>query len=54
MAVLVGVTVFFVIIALTLVFGAVSKVEDRRARLEGRPTKNQRPPMQGDVPVHNT
>jgi hypothetical protein len=54
MAVLVGVTVFFLIIALTLVFGAVSKVGDRRTLLEGRPTKNQRPPMRGDVPAHNT
>ena len=54
MAVLWGVAIFFVIITLTLVLGAVSKVADRRALVEGRPTKDQRPPMRGDVPVHNT
>ncbi len=54
MAVLVGVAIFFFIITLTLVLGAVSKVADKRALVEGRPTKDQRPPMPGDVPVHNT
>jgi len=54
MAVLWGVAIFFFIITLTLVLGAVSKVADRRALVEGRATKGQRRPMQGDVPVHNT
>jgi len=54
MAVLWGVAIFFFIITLTLVLGAVSKVADKRVMLEGRATKDQRPPMQGDVPVHNT
>ena len=41
--------VFFVAIALTLILGAISRVEDKRVEREGRPTTGQRPPMDGDV-----
>jgi hypothetical protein len=41
--------VFFVAIALTLILGAVSRTADKRVEREGRPSRDQRPPMEGDV-----
>ncbi len=44
MAFVIGFAAFFLIIALTLILGGVSRVEDRRVEREGRATKAQRPP----------
>lgn len=41
--------IFFVIIALTLILGAVSRGADKRVKTEGRVSPDQRPPMEGDV-----
>jgi hypothetical protein len=44
MAFIIGFVVFFLIIALTLILGGVSRAEDRRVEREGRATKAQRRP----------
>lgn len=55
MAILFGLLVFFVVIALTIVFGGVSRLGDKRVAREGRPTADQRPPMtQGLLPERET
>jgi hypothetical protein len=53
MAFVVGLTVFFLIITLTLILGAVSKMGDKRVEQEGRATPGQRPPAEGDVPARS-
>ena len=42
MAILLALVVFFVIIALTIIFGGVSRMADKRVAREGRPTPDQR------------
>ena len=42
MAFLVGFVLFFLVIALTLVMGGISRIGDKRVKLEGRPTTGQR------------
>ncbi|WP_158079826.1 hypothetical protein [Archangium sp. Cb G35] len=44
MAFLVGFIVFFLVIALTLILGGISRMGDKRVELEGRATEGQRPP----------
>ena len=42
MAFLVGFVVFFLVIALTLIMGGISRLGDKRVMREGRPTEGQR------------
>lgn len=42
MAFLIGFVLFFLIIALTIVFGGISRLGDKRVAREGRPTEDQR------------
>ncbi|HEX8438105.1 hypothetical protein [Archangium sp.] len=44
MAILVGICLFFFVIALTIIFGGISRVGDKRVALEGRATAEQRLP----------
>ncbi|AKJ00130.1 hypothetical protein ATI61_104460 [Archangium gephyra] len=44
MAFLIGFVVFFLVIALTIILGGISRMGDRRVTLEGRPTEGQRLP----------
>jgi len=44
MAFLIGFVVFFLVIALTIILGGISRMGDRRVALEGRPTEGQRLP----------
>jgi hypothetical protein len=43
MAFLIGFIAFFLVIALTLILGAISRVGDRRVAEEGRVSPDQRP-----------
>lgn len=45
MAFLIGFVVFFLVIALTIVLGGISRVGDKRVEEEGRATEAQRPPV---------
>jgi hypothetical protein len=47
--ILLGFFVFFMIIALTIVFGGISHLGDKRVAREGRPTKDQRLPGQREA-----
>ncbi len=51
MAFLVGFFLFFLVIALTLIMGGVSRLGDKRVQLEGRPTKTQRLFTRRNAPV---
>ncbi|WP_375770420.1 hypothetical protein NR798_05860 [Archangium gephyra] len=44
MAFLVGFIVFFLVIALTVILGGISRMGDRRVEVEGRATEGQRLP----------
>ena len=44
MAFLVGFVVFFLVIALTVILGGISRMGDKRVEVEGRATEGQRPP----------
>jgi hypothetical protein len=44
MAILVGIVLFFMVIALTVILGSISKMGDKRVDVEGRATEGQRPP----------
>ena len=44
MAFLVGFVVFFLVIALTVILGGISRIGDRRVEVEGRATEGQRLP----------
>lgn len=46
MGFLIGFGLFFLTILLTIIFGGVSKMGDRRVALEGRPSRDQRLPTQ--------
>lgn len=49
MAFLVGFILFFIIIALTLIMGGISRLGDKRVMREGRATTAQRLPGQRDA-----
>ena len=49
MAFLIGFIVFFVVIALTLILGGISKRGDKRVEVEGRATEGQRPPTEREA-----
>lgn len=48
-SILVGFAVFFLIIALTIILGSISRKGDRRVALEGRATPDQRLPTEREA-----
>jgi hypothetical protein len=52
MAVLVGICIFFLVIALTIIFGGISRIGDKRVATEGRATSEQRLPTDSEREAH--
>ncbi|MCY1073989.1 hypothetical protein [Archangium lansingense] len=52
MAFLIGFVVFFLVIALTIILGGISRFGDRRVEMEGRATEGQRLPTDREAQAY--